>query len=148
MNQVFKNDVGEKDKGNKGGGILITGNSNLLGKDLSENDVFANTGIGIAVVGNTNTISKNDVGDKGKGNTGDGINVSGYGNVIDENNVFANGGDGIETSGGTAANPTSSPRTMSATGARATSATASWSVPRRQTPETGQWPRSRSARTG
>ena len=67
--------------------------------------MFDNTGVGIAVVGNNNTVSKNDVGDKDKGNTGDGINVRGYGNVVDQNNVFANGGDGIDVAGGTAAKP-------------------------------------------
>ena len=105
LNLVYKNDVGEEGKGNLGGGILITGDSNLLGKALSENNVFANTGVGIAVVGNNNTLNKNDVGDKDKGNTGDGINVRGYGNVLSENNVFANGGDGMDIAGGTAAKP-------------------------------------------
>jgi hypothetical protein len=105
MNLVFKNDVGEDTKGNLGGGILITGDSNLLGQALNENSVFENGGIGISVVGNKNMISKNDVGDTGKGNTGGGIKVAGSGNMVDQNNVFANTGDGISTTGSTAANP-------------------------------------------
>ena len=72
---------------------------------MSENSVYENTGVGVAVVGNNNMVSKNKVGDKDKGNTGDGINVRGYGNVIDQNDVFANGGDGIDVTGGTAAKP-------------------------------------------
>jgi parallel beta-helix repeat protein len=99
LNQVYKNDVGESGKGNLGGGILIAGNNNLLGKDLSENNVFANTGIGIQVTGDTNMIGKNDVGDSGKGNTGDGIQVTGSTNTLNENNVFANGGIGIKIAG-------------------------------------------------
>jgi parallel beta-helix repeat protein len=104
-NEVYKNDVGDSGKGNGGGGIYVMGDNNLLGKDLSENDIFANKGIGMQVIGNANKISKNDVGEKGKGNTLDGINVKGYGNTIDENNVFANGGDGIDVWGGTSSKP-------------------------------------------
>ena len=93
---MFKNDVGEEGKGNAGNGIEIIGNSNELGKALSENNLFANTGNGINVKGNSNKIVKNDVGDTGKGNAGDGIHVEGSSNTIQENNVFANGGDGID----------------------------------------------------
>jgi hypothetical protein len=67
----------------------------------------------MTITGNLNTIFNNNVGDAGKGNTGDGINVSGNGNTINQNTVYANGklvgttysGDGIDVSGGTAANP-------------------------------------------
>jgi parallel beta-helix repeat protein len=104
-NIVKKNKVGDAGKGNTGDGIRLTGDGNSVGKDLDQNDVFANGGSGIVVTGNNNTLSKNDVGDRGKGNGGDGIRVAGYGNTLTENDSFANGGDGFDISGGTAAKP-------------------------------------------
>jgi hypothetical protein len=104
-NTLKKNDVGDKGKGNAGDGIYLTGNGNTVGKDIDQNNVFANTGSGIVVIGNNNWLNKNDVGDKDKGNGGDGIRVVGYGNKLTENDSFANGGDGFDISGGTAAAP-------------------------------------------
>jgi hypothetical protein len=79
----------------------VTGGSNTL----QDNGVLANQGGGIVVTGNSNQLVKNLAGDSGKGNRGDGIRLTGYGNTVQENRVFANSGDGINAAGGTSAKP-------------------------------------------
>lgn len=83
---------------NGGNGIVVEGNSNKI---LSNSRVDLNTLNGILVTGNTNTIKGNGAGSSaGLGNGQDGIHVTGTGNVLDSNKVSANGGDGIDVSGG------------------------------------------------
>ncbi len=67
--------------------------------------MFANRGAGIFVVGSRNLVTKSKLGDKGKGNDNTGLIVEGAGNLIEENDAYANGGDGINVSGGTSASP-------------------------------------------
>ena len=101
MNLVYKNDVGEDGKGNLGGGILITGDSNLLGKAASNQRVREHR-LGIAIVGNNNSLSEMTWATRTRATRATGSTCR---QRVDQNNVFANGGDGIEVSGGTAAKP-------------------------------------------
>ena len=66
---------------------------------------MANGSHGIQVTGNNSSLLKNLVGDRNNGNGGAGITLQGLGNLVQENQVHANGADGINIMGGTAARP-------------------------------------------
>ena len=55
------------------------------------------------VTGDNSSLLKNLVGDRNNGNGGAGIILQGAGNLVQENKVYANGADGINVTGGTAA---------------------------------------------
>ena len=80
MNQLLKNPVGDRTKGNGGDGIKVSG----AGNSLTENRVFASGGDGIDVGGGNaasiNVLKKNIAGDRDKGNAGNGIALAGTGN--------------------------------------------------------------------
>jgi hypothetical protein len=104
-NTIYKNDVGDKNKGNAGNGITMVGYANKA----QENRVYANAGNGIEASGGTgaspNVIYKNTVGDKNKGNLGRGVLVGGTGNgnaspvEINQNTVRSNALQGIKVTG-------------------------------------------------
>jgi hypothetical protein len=87
--------------GNAGTAIQVVGDDNLI----KGAQVWSNGGHGIQVVGNGNRIDTNRVGDLQRPNGGEGISVSGRGNTLHKNRVFSNLGNGIEVTGGTAAQP-------------------------------------------
>jgi hypothetical protein len=97
----LKLNAGDKATPNKGDGVHVVGNSNVL----SEITAFANGGDGFDVAGATNTLSTNTGGDGGKGNGQSGFRVAGAGNLAQANRANANGGDGFTITQGTAASP-------------------------------------------
>jgi hypothetical protein len=81
--------------------VRFEGSSN----SLIGNKAVTSQGVGFEIIGDHNLLKQDRSGDRGDENGGDGIRVIGAGNVLQENQVFANGGHGIDISGGTAADP-------------------------------------------
>jgi len=87
---------------NFSGGIVVQGNGNTIdGARVTE----TSAGAGIQVAGNGNAVVQSTAGAHGAGNAGHGISVSGSGNAVKNNSAFANQGDGINVSGGSANAP-------------------------------------------
>src|SRR5262249_46012250 len=85
-----------------GGGVVVQGNLNTIdGVKALDNS----GGDGVTVTGNRNTIANNKAGTESAGNGGNGITVNGKGNLTRGNRAFANQGDGINVSGGSAGKP-------------------------------------------
>ncbi len=91
----------ERAEKNTGLGIYVDGRDNTV----IGNEVVGNGAIGIFLKGTGNRLAGNAVGERGRGNGDTGIHAEGGGNLIEENRVLANGGQGIEVSGGDAGRP-------------------------------------------
>lgn len=92
LNRIGTNNEGNTALGNTGGGILISGKRNLIGKDGEGrgglNIISGNSGSGILIQGNANMVGANRIGTDASGlraigNTGNGITIdTGADNVI------------------------------------------------------------------